>query len=90
MHSITDSCDLIIFNNSLIEHWNDTLEIQFNNIISQDFYYQCNTNNILNKTEINCYYENSQYFLEKGLYIFNSSKPLGNNNIFNLDVNSKE
>ena len=39
-NEITDTCDLIIKNKSLIDEWNDTLEINFKNNNSNDkFYY---------------------------------------------------
>ena len=84
-YNITDTCDLILTNNSLIEQWNDTLEINFRNNNSDIFYYQCNKNNLLNKTEINCFYENANINLKKGIYEFNTWKSIGKNNIFNLD-----
>ena len=84
-YNITDTCDLILTNNSLIEQWNDTLEINFRNNNSDIFYYQCNKNNLLNKTEINCFYENANINLQKGIYEFNTWKSIGKNNIFNLD-----
>ena len=78
-YNITDTCDLILTNNSLIEKWNDTLEINFRNNNSDIFYYQCNKNNLLNKTEINCFYENANINLQKGIYEFNTWKSLGKN-----------
>ena len=87
---ITDSCDLIIKNNSLIDEWNDTLEINFKNNNSNDkFYYQCNTNKLINKTEINCYYENSNINLQKGSYEFDNYKSSEKNNVFYLDESFK-
>ena len=59
-NKITDTCDLIITNNSSIDELNATLEINFkNNDPNNKFYYQFNTNKLINKTEMNCYYENA-------------------------------
>ena len=88
---ITDTCDLIITNNSLIDEWNDTLEINFkNDNPNNKFYYQCNTNKLINKTGMNCYYENANINLQKGSYEFETWKSLGKNNIFNLDETFKD
>ena len=87
---IDDACQLLISNNSLIDEWENSLEIVFkNNKSNNRFYYQCNHNQILNKTEINCFYPNSKYFSRTGFYIFNNWQSLGKNNIFNLDETFK-
>jgi hypothetical protein len=88
--NITDSCELIISNISSIDEWYDSLEIKYQNDNKNDFYYFCSKNDILNESDINCYYEKTQYFLEKGFYNFNSWKSLGKKNLFNLDLSFQE
>ena len=74
-------------NSSLIENWNDTLNIVYENIENKDiFQFQISKNKILGKNKVTSFYEQGKlFFLKKGKYFFKSAESLGNENIFKVD-----
>ena len=89
---IDKECFLFVNTTSNISDWVNSLDIRFRNEEnSKDFNYQCSKINIKGKGDvIKCYYDFWNYFSYRGIYTFQDSKSLGDENLFILDEEFKQ
>jgi hypothetical protein len=82
---IDEQCNLLIETDSQY-YWNNTLEIKFKNEDGKtDIYYYCTNYLFPIGSKAKCFTEILNYNKAKGNYTFDSSKSIGNQEIFNLD-----
>ena len=85
--SISDECIIKLKTTSTLEDWENTLELNFTDSVSQkSFNHQCGTTSFPQQgKKLNCYYEYWSLLKNKGVYEFKASQSLGSENIFKLD-----
>ena len=89
--SISDECFIKLKTNSSLEDWENTLEINFTDSVTQkNFNHQCGTTSFPKKGKIlSCYYEIWNSLEKKGVYEFKDAQSLGSENKFKLDDSFK-
>ena len=85
--SISDECIIKLKTTSTLEDWENTLELNFTDSVSQkSFNHQCGTTSFPQQgKKLNCYYEYWNCLKNKGVYEFKASQSLGSENKFKLD-----
>ena len=85
-NSFDGECNLKVSSTSSLNNWENSVDIEFmNQEKNRNFNYQCSAVNILNEKKSICYYDNWNYWADKGFYKYNNSNSLGVENNFNLD-----
>ena len=81
-----EKCNIIVSSNEFTDYWVNTLDIGFKHIeTNKPFNYQCNRVSLFDGKKTICYFERYNYFSHKGIYKYDYSKSLGEDNNFILD-----